>query len=271
MVQLFSRNLFLEGSLMHKIFFIQNPKFDLKINKDFRNFYHTSISCDIYQGYGVDLDQKKSQTKALYELFERYVMQVSSNNLVSSNGWSAHSSLQIAKENSQLELIERDVILTSWLKKIPPLNAEKVDLKKYDLSDKYQFWKLTFVNCNNLVVLGGILMNTNNNKKVFTSSAALNYQTVENKIFEDLARCLEMVSIDFTIQDKLINYHYTSFSKLSMDELKFWLSSDPNFHTFKTLIPNIQCILFEEYSLKLKGGSTAYVVRAKSDIFQNLF
>lgn len=72
-----------------------------------------SISNRIYTGHGYDINQDLAICKATAEAIERYC--VSFFKLRTSNGCSVHTDLDLAKQNAQFELIERDNFLVQFI------------------------------------------------------------------------------------------------------------------------------------------------------------
>lgn len=74
------------------------------------------------RGFGSGSDREIALVKAISEFFERAVFldHARSGDSVSSNGFACHPVLEIAKLKAELELIERDVVMTHWLMRKTP-------------------------------------------------------------------------------------------------------------------------------------------------------
>lgn len=59
-------------------------------------------------GFGGASNSKLAQTKSLFELIERTVFRSHGGDELSSSGWASHATLEMARKNAKLELIERD-------------------------------------------------------------------------------------------------------------------------------------------------------------------
>ena len=70
-------------------------------------------------GFGDGSDPVVAMTKAYYECIERVAYKHSG--AVTTNGFAAHVSFDLAAEKAKAELVERDVFLASWFAQIPPV------------------------------------------------------------------------------------------------------------------------------------------------------
>lgn len=101
----------------------------------------SDYSCSIkfmnntYIGRGTDLNDKISLIKSFSEAAERLVGQY--NNLETSNGMSAHLTMELSKQNAEFELIERDIFLLHFYAQIPFTQFN--DSEKYKIIQHYPF------------------------------------------------------------------------------------------------------------------------------------
>jgi hypothetical protein len=87
----------------------------------------------VLKGFGASFIKNMAFIKAWAELVERYYLindAEFSINALNSNGFAAHIQTKLAKQNAVNELIERDVLMNSWLLKIP---AKKIEIPNFDI------------------------------------------------------------------------------------------------------------------------------------------
>lgn len=117
--------------------------------------FHINVKCKIknqtISGFGSDWDQNIALIKAISEFFERMAFKTSKKKFLTSNGFACHTTKELSMSSALNELIERDIVSTRWLLKIPPMWIENRNLpdklkkeqilarkKGYDI--KYGLW-----------------------------------------------------------------------------------------------------------------------------------
>lgn len=154
-------------------------------------------------GTGSDVDKVTALKKAFAEFCERCALK----NL-SSNGFASHPSKIKAKTNSYYEIIERDLVITSWLAKIPPTwltdqqieTLTEIQLQVRILRENNFLVRLGIVGISaNVIVCIGTLQPLAGCKhhffNLFSSASGGDLEKVATKIMFDLRRSVGFLSL----------------------------------------------------------------------------
>lgn len=230
------------------------------------NFVHVTVTAtdlDV-MGSGDSKSEHMAQTKATFEMIERFVFRNYGLESVSSSGWAAHWDLALARAKAENELIERDAVITSWLSKISPV--VRSDLRIIGHVDG-EGSILQFGYGEHFVVLGTIYKDPISKKRILLSCLEETDELAVEKLSAELERAkLLFNNLEALENSNQLKSHFEGFCSLPEDELD-WVFQGGNGihydHDFR----------FEHtvYEVPLWNDETAYVVRAQSGELQELY
>jgi hypothetical protein len=219
--------------------------------------HHCSVRDEISgtMGFGGGATSREAQLKAVFEWIERRSFRQGQSE--TSSGWAAHTSPDAARRAAELELVERDAILVSWLLKISPLNLGSFSFPAF----KTEFPLLQFGKGKGFLILGALVENEKGRMLISTSCSNLDEGLKKLQIDSERAfHLLETNGIGGALGE-----HHQSFCGSNGGELA-WIFSGGSGLSYEELRFTTKVL-----EAPLWDGSTAFVANAQSTDLQTLF
>ena len=225
-------------------------------------FYHFKVTSRDFNvsGYGSCETSEGAQTKALFEMIERFVFQkYSYNSDITSSGWAAHSSVDLSRLNAKNELIERDVLMCSWLLRRAPLEVLTEGFDILNSKAVHVFSKEP-----NLSIVGSFI--NLGEKKIYISCCTESIEMSFKKLQRDSERAIKILEKEnvFNGNSDLSKHYRAGLESSSKDVL--WLSQSSD---------GIKIVDFgyeyTDFQVNLWDGSVVWVSKVVNRNLQKLF
>lgn len=247
------------------------------------NFQQIKNGKTIY-GNGFSLNESEALLKAWAEFVERqgFHQEIEKNEkILTSNGFAAHTKLELSKLNSYKELIERDCLLSSWLL---GLSAKPFEPNKYgnrtlksilkDLDARGFRLRFGILGENDNYLIGIVIIKKGDFITAYTSCKSNLKELAHQLVVESLCVANAVKQDTKYIENQDLLYS-------PMDHQSYYCSKDRHSHIESLIDPNqMEIISFPKFNYqvqqiqldnKLDQQSNFYVTRAISEECQNLW
>ena len=225
-------------------------------------FFHFKVTSKDFKvsGYGSCNTISGAQTKALYEMIERFVFQkYSESSDATSSGWAAQTTVDLSRLNAKKELIERDVLMCSWLLKVGPLQIIReahgiLNTKAVQIFSKEP----------NLSVVGCFI--SNNRKKIYISCCADNAEASVEKLQYDSERAIKILDKNNSFASSTnLSKHFLAVQDVKENDLE-WFNHQSN--GIKIVDSGYE---YTDYQVNLWDGTIVWVSKVVNKNLQKLF
>jgi hypothetical protein len=249
------------------------------------------------EGFGEDSHEIVALQKSLAEGLERLVFYLSTGSSYeteTSNGWAAHPRLKLASNNARFELLERDAVISQWLRGQPFQELAQSDIEKVlqpNLLTHAQ--TLTWSRPRILFAWHGftpvalVMFQSSDKKSICSSAAGENIFSAINKAASESIRIAEFANFQTRRNESLIYLGesrtdnrkllpidhglYFAYHQAFPEEMIF---SETSLASAKAQWA--QCLVshqdfFSEISVSVVCQAPIYVVRAYSSRVQDLY
>lgn len=239
-------------------------------------------------GSGSDFHAEIALKKALSEFCERY----SHSKLGiegSSSGYAAHENITLSKESALAEIVERDVFLSCWLSKLPPLWLSDQVLEEICpiFSEQKNIFRKSNLNirigvlgiCMDVIVIFGELTPDADSKEKFgriiVSSGSKSFEYAIRKAIIDLRRSAnfvfnQSVQVSNSVDLKSPFYHISHYANPNFSENLSWLDVSDLSELIRIIDPILD-IEYIEHINSYKDIYPAIIIQARSKECQNYF
>ncbi|MCP4914151.1 MAG: YcaO-like family protein [Oligoflexia bacterium] len=236
-------------------------------------------------GSGSSLNEYLALEKSKSEIIERFFCnnEKMKNRKINSNGMAAHKNIELAKRSALLELVERDLFLTSWLSGHHPYWENSINESSTVNNIKSRLSKIVDVKLGHIsnydgydVCVGVVLDREKKFGAVFSTAIGESKKICYLKILIELSRVVNLLNISIEKNEKIINKGTTYTTPL--DHFNHYLNPGNCDEVYEYLSRSEDVLLapkyhfhFYKYELPDLISKNISVVRCSSDEVQNYY